>query len=209
MTENERLSEELQRFEAELRSLKPVRPDVVAFDVVGQTRPRQQRRNRKVLLATGSVIAALTTLAASILLAWIALRSPVEHTSEPVGPLPNGYIVEKQPEMRHETLPEKTPGETTPDRMSKNRLAAIFPGHGRSLNVREQTALLIEEMQLNESAATVPARKPDYPVVVITVKTDSRPMSPEAKQAFQRRLRGNVDPDEFWSTDRADGRRYL
>lgn len=177
MTDDEKLSAELQGFEDELRSLKPARADVVC-----DVRLPRTRRKRKALIAAGSVMAAI---AASILIVWVALRSPVvEDVIEPVGPSPGTQIVEIQPQKTREiAVPGRTPDE---------RFVAAVPGSGGFLNVRQQTARMLEEMRLDEPSVAAPARKPDYPVAVITVNADSRPLSPEAKQAIRQRLRGDV-----------------
>jgi hypothetical protein len=51
-------------------------------------------------------------------------------------------------------------------------------------------------MQPNVTVTATP-KQPDYPVMVITVNENTRPLSPEAKQAFQRRLQSRLDPNEF------------
>ena len=182
MNDQEHMSDELRQFEAELRSLKPRAAGCVC--AVRLPKPRQKRN---ILLALGGVLAVPVAL---LLLVGVALRSPVvEQVPSPVEPIPVAQIAQ--------TPPEKT---------SQDRwLAMRSRDDDRMLNVRRQTALMFEEMRLNETAEPVRSQKTDYPVMVITVDTAPRPMSPEAKQAFQRRLRGEL----FLSIDDADGRRYL
>ena len=180
---DDKLPPELQRFEAELRLLRPKCTDV---------RLPKLRCKRKPLLAAGSVLA---VSAALFLLVWLSLRSPVvEQVPTPIEPTPDVQIAQTPPA---EIIPEKTPQ----DRLTAMRSWDDY----RMLNVRQQTALMLEEMRLNETAEPVRPQKTDYPVMVITVDTNPRPMSPEAKQAFQQRLRGEL----FLTTDDADGRRYL
>ena len=62
----------------------------------------------------------------------------------------------------------------------------IFRG---GVTMREQLVLLLAEMQPQVDVVIEP-KQPDYPVMVIPVGHATRPLSPEAKQAFQRRLHG-------------------
>lgn len=184
MTDDEHISDDLRQFETELRSLKPVRAaDCVCGVRLSKTR-RKHNAKHNVLFVAGS---AMVVTVASLLIAWVALHSPViDPMCDPVLPAPGMQVVE--------TLPGKTPSDPMPE---ERRIAMRSCEGIRPLNVRQQTALMLEEMRLDEVSTPVPPRKSDYPVMVITVGQNTRPMSPEAKQALQRRLRGGMNPDAF------------
>jgi hypothetical protein len=63
----------------------------------------------------------------------------------------------------------------------------LTDGLSGGLTMRTQLAMLLDEIQPTPTV-TVEPKRPDWPVMVIQVGQNTQPLSPEAKQAFQRRL---------------------
>ena len=178
--DHECLPPELAAFELQLKSLKPVAPRRML---------RRSRRDRPasipslryasfrlLLVVAGMLLIALT---------WFGLmRLSGDGLSQPVVPGNEYQIAEN-------TMPASTTTETQamPIEIPIGRPAAVSGG---GLSMRKQLAMLLDEMQPTSTVAMEPKR-PDYPVMIIPVRQDAPPLSPEAKQAFQQRLQ-RIDP---------------
>ncbi len=176
----ERLSPELAAFESRLRSLKPVAAKLEP--------PRPKRRKRRILLLAGG----LTVAAALSLLIALTLFAPrLDH-----GPAPAPEI------QRHFVSDDKIPHRATDHAIAEHKPDTeetqsneMRPGAYREpLTMRRQLAMMLREMR-PETDAVIEPKRPDYPVMVITVGQETRPLSPEAKQAFRRRMQSQTDPD--------------
>jgi len=202
--ENECLSPELAAFELQLKSLKPVAVKMatgngmaagnvvsVANGVTGSSR-RTIRSLRyapfpaAIMFPVAIVLATALTLLVALTLYW-QMQTP-DHGNVPCivdnnDPQPSGDPLDN--------VQEKTP-DPTPAYASVQRPNGVSPDVFHSsltsgLTMRKQLAMLLDEIQPQGTVAMEPKR-PDYPVMIIPVRQDAPPLSPEAKQAFQRRL---------------------
>ena len=174
MPDDETLSPELAAFESQLRSLKPH----VAQPTLRRSRcaAAEEACDRPTLRRT--LIGGLIIAAALSLLMALTLFGPgrVNNPDTPPQVIPgNGHQIAeiKTPEPTH--LEDQPPANTP---------TVAFHG---GLTMRKQLVMLLDEMQPQGIAAIEP-KQPDYPVMVIPVCQNTQPLSPEAKQAFQRRL---------------------
>ena len=200
---DEQLPPELAAFEARLKTLRPV-----AFENARNSSPERKRRvkirwgihrdsNPALTLGAGILVLSLAT-AVSLMVAVLLFR-PGNNDNPPHG---------DSGDRRHvavNTLPEPPP-EITPVMVSNQEQPGTHSASNTNINtttnttahsktfrggvtMREQLAMLLAEMQPQVDAVIEP-KQPDYPVMVIPVGHATRPLSPEAKQAFQRRLHG-------------------
>ena len=211
--DDEKLPPELADFESRLKSLKPVA--MTAFENARNSREIRTRnrsrehsecsersdRKTRLLLRFRSLCYALFSAASLVLALAMALSLLIVLTLfrlENDNILPNvnsdnGQHVAENP-MPDVPMPEAAPevasvvalNHQQPDTHSTSR---AFRG---GVTMREQLAMLLEELQ-PPVAVTVEPKQPDYPVMVIPVGQNTQPLSPEAKQAFQRRLQSRFD----------------
>jgi len=183
--DDDTLPPELAAFESQLKSLKPVTLQPVTL--------RWSRDKRAIRLATRrptlitslryAPFRLLLVVAVSLLIAltlfWLMRRA---NDANPPQVVPgNGHqIAENSP-------PEPTIAELPPQPLDTRPVVYSGGTVGGGLSMRKQLALLLDEMQ-PQVALALESKRPDYPVMIIPVRHDAPPLSPEAKQAFQRRL---------------------
>ena len=173
---SEILSPELAAFEMQLKSLKPVAVEMAAGNVSDRFKTHSLRRTghlRSRLLLRWTLIGGL---AATLLLIALTLFGPDRVNNPPQ------YIPGNSHQIAEINTPESTHIEDQP--LSTDTLTVTFRG---GLTMRKQLAMLLDEMQPQGIDAIQP-KQPDYPVMVIPVCQNARPLSPEAKQAFRQRL---------------------
>jgi len=201
--DNECLSPELAAFELQLKSLKPVAvrlelPGIsqkmaagnvvsAANEVTGSSH-RTIRSLRyapfpaAIMFPVAIVLATALTLLIALTLYW-QMQTPDQGNEQ--------YIVENNdPQPPGDPLHDVQEHTTDPTSAyaSVQRQNGVSPDVFRGgLTMRKQLAMLLDEMQPTSTVAMEPKR-PDYPVMIIPVRQDAPPLSPEAKQAFQRRL---------------------
>ena len=191
MPDDEILSPELAAFEAQLRSLKPIAVEMAAGNAVSVANgvtgksgvySRSIRSLRfapfpaAILFPVAILVLALATV---LTLYWPGRVNNPSNAPQ--------YI----PGNSHQIAEIKTPEPThIEDQQLTNSPTVTFHG---GLTMRKQLVMLLDEMQ-PQGITSIEPKQPDYPVMVIPVCQDTRPLSPEAKQAFQQRLQGH-DPE--------------
>ena len=192
MPDDETLSPELAAFEKQLKSLKPVAFEMAAGNAVSAANGVTGMRVTTAL--TGHSVRSLRDLSsfpAAVLfpatIVTLVIVTALLLFWSGRGHLPNNppqYI----PGNGHQIAEIQTP---EPMHFDVQPLPTVIktPVFRGDLTMRKQLAMLLDEMQPQGIAAIEP-KQPDYPVMVIPVCQDARPLSPEAKQALQRRLHG-------------------
>ena len=185
------LPPELADFESQLKSLKPVAPRRVAmqFPTISWHDRSANRGQAPALMRRTLLCGLIVAVSLLIAVTWFGLmRLPGSSNSSgnpsPIIPHNSHEIAENTGTKPTITEPQPRPVVTP---------SAVFRGEP---SMRKQLAMLLDEMQPQVAVAIEP-KQPDYPVMVIPVGGAVRPLSPEAKQAFQRRLQSRFDPNDL------------